>query len=450
MNSFNYIKAIGIHVLIGFGVYSFPVLSKVYLIAIIIYFSYKVFAVKHALRTVQILFACSYIVGSEVFMRMTGGHFLYETSKYLVIIFCLIGLFTAKPNRQPISYITYIFLLVPGILIAGLNITANTTIRTAIAFNLSGPFCLGIVALFLYKMKISYRNFHKLFLLMVLPLITMTTYLFLYTPSIKDLITGTGSNFAVSGGFGPNQVATVLGLGMFIFSIRFFMRSPSLFLKIVNGSILAAISYRGIITFSRGGVLTALFMIATFIMLYIRKVNLKSKLRISKLLFVFVGIGMLIWLYSALQTNGFIEKRYANQDALGREKQDITTGRNDLVSFELEEFFKHPILGVGVGKIKELREEKEGVIAASHNEMSRILAEHGMFGVLAFVILIITPLILRLNNKSNVFFYSCYLFWFLTINHSSMRIAAPAFLYGLCLLDIVYKSPKTKPKKIPR
>ena len=40
----------------------------------------------------------------------------------------------------------------------------------------------------------------------------MTTYLFLYTPSIKSVLSGTGSNFATSGGFGPNQVSTILGL----------------------------------------------------------------------------------------------------------------------------------------------------------------------------------------------------------------------------------------------
>ena len=135
-----------------------------------------------------------------------------------------------------------------------------------------------------------------------------------------------------------------------------------------------------------------------------------------------------------------IENRYANKDALGREKEDISTGRGNLISFEIDEFLNNPILGVGVGKIKELREQKEGILSASHNEMSRILSEHGLFGVTALLILLLTPLFFRFKNKSNIFFYSFYFFWFLTINHSAMRIAAPAFVYGLCLLDIQYKS----------
>ena len=434
------------HVLIGIAVYSFQVLSKFYLIAIFLYFSHLIIRSKPQQKILHVLIACSYVVGSEVFLRMTGGNFLYETSKYLVILFCVMGILTIK-LKQPIPYIIYVLLLIPGVLVAGFNMTEDTTIRTAIAFNLSGPVCLGVVAIFCYKQKMTYSNVHRVLLNMALPLVAATTYLFLYTPSIRDTITGTGSNFAASGGFGPNQVATVLGLGMFVFSIRFFMLSPSLFLKLINGFIVAAMSFRAIITFSRGGVLTALIMIAAFVFFYFRKVNTKAKFRISRTVFIFISLGLLIWLFSSIETSGLIDKRYANQDALGREKRDISTGRSDLVLFEIDEFLKHPVFGVGVGKIKELRQKSEGIEAASHNEMSRILSEHGLFGMVAFLILLITPLIFRIRNKSNVFFYSFYLFWFLTINHSSMRIAAPAFVYGLCLLDIQYKQAIKKKTK---
>jgi hypothetical protein len=451
LKNFNYIKIITLHVLIGLLVYSFSGLSIIYLSGIFVYFTYTIFKAKPSQKALKVLMACSYIVGAEVFIRMTGGNFLYEVSKYLVILFTLMGVFTVKLSKQPIPYIIYGFLLVPGIIVAGFNATAQTTLRTDIAFNLSGPICLGIVAVFCFKRKISYQNVQSVLLSMALPLIAMTAYLFFYTPDIRETITGTGSNFAASGGFGPNQVSTVLGLGMFVFTLRLFMLSPNLLLKILNGGLLAAISFRGIVTFSRGGVITALFMIAAFIYFYFMKVNVKAKFRISRMVFVLISLGLAVWLFSSIQTSGLIENRYANQDALGREKADVSTGRSDLISFELEEFFKNPVIGVGVGKIKELRQKSEGIEAASHNEMSRILSEHGLFGLIALLILLLTPLFFRMRNKSNIFFYSCYLFWFLTINHSAMRIAAPAFIYGLCLLDIQYKSVGIKnSKKVKR
>ena len=87
MKNFNYIKAIVLHILIGFGVYNLKVLSKVYLLAIFIYFTNQIFKAKPSQKAVKVLMACSYVVGVEVFLRMTGGSLLYETSKYLVILF---------------------------------------------------------------------------------------------------------------------------------------------------------------------------------------------------------------------------------------------------------------------------------------------------------------------------------------------------------------------------
>lgn len=397
-------------------------------------------------RPFQILLGCAYLVGAEVFIRMTGGAFFYEVSKYGVILFCLIGLLTTGASKKALPYYAYLLLLIPGILVAGFTQEATTLIRKAIAFNLSGPVCLGIVAIYCYTRNLTYKQIHFILLALALPILSMSAYLSWITPDLREVISSTGSNFASSGGFGPNQVATVLGIAMFVFTVRFFMRSPTLLLKGVNLFLLAFVSFRAIVTFSRGGVITAVVMILFFLIIYYWYSKPKLKSALFKYIFLFFCIALLTWMYSSYQTNGFIDKRYANEDALGREKEDISTGRKQLIDFELNAFYSNPILGVGVGKVKELRYEKENVQAASHNEVSRILSEHGLFGLLAFSILFFTPLILRLQNKYNLFFYSCFLFWFLTINHSSMRIAAPAFIYGLCLLNIKYETPRISRK----
>lgn len=179
--------------------------------------------------------------------------------------------------------------------------------------------------------------------------------------------------------------------------------------------------------------------------------NHTSKTQKRNLLFSLIGflvIGLVTWLISASQTNGLIEKRYANQNAMGIEKSDVTTGRGELFLAEFDEFLEHPFLGVGVGRVKDLRFQKTGIHAASHNEMSRIIAEHGLLGMIAFTILLLVPLFFRLQNRSNVLFFSFYLFWLLTINHSAMRIAAPAFIYALSLLYIIDDTPSLHRKQI--
>jgi hypothetical protein len=72
-------------------------------------------------------------------------------------------------------------------------------------------------------------------------------------PKYQDVITGTQSNFETSGGFGPNQVATFLGLGMFVFFSRIILESRSKFMLILNLIIALNISYRGIVTFLEAG-----------------------------------------------------------------------------------------------------------------------------------------------------------------------------------------------------
>jgi len=442
-----YFKLLIFHIVLAVGVYVFKPLALAYFLCIVVFFSYKILMASKKYKTFYVLFACAYLIGVEVFLRMNNGTIAYEAIKYLVIFFMLIGLITNSFSNKSLIYVVYILLLIPGIFVAVSDMGFETNIRKAIAFNLSGPICLGITAIFCYKRSITFNQMKMVLLALLLPLVSMTFYLFLFTPNLQEAVTGTESNFLTSGGFGPNQVATVLGIGMFVLATRFFMSKERLPYRFIDLFLLGVLTYRALITFSRGGVFTAIIMILFFIAIYYLKVNLKTKFRIKFSLFVFLIMVFFTWAYSSIQTGGFIEKRYANQDAAGREKADVTTGRTDLVAFEFKEFIDNPFLGIGVGKVKEVRLNETGVEAASHNEMSRIVAEHGLLGVFAFLILLITPLLFRLKNKTNLFFYSFYFFWLLTINHSAMRIAASAFIYGLCLLTIKYEEPSIPRKQ---
>tara|TARA_R110002033_G_scaffold38827_7_gene78329 strand:- start:2001 stop:3359 length:1359 start_codon:yes stop_codon:yes gene_type:complete len=442
-----YYKLLLFHALLGILIFVFKPLATLYFFVMTVFFSYKILMVSKNKKTFYVLIACAYVVGIEVFLRMNNGTFFYEASKYLVIVFIIMGLVSNSFKNQALIYVVYLLLLIPGIFVAVTDMGFETNIKRAIAFNLSGPICLGISAVFCYKRSIRFKQLKIVLLAFLLPLVSMLVYLFLYTPDLASVITGTESNFATSGGFGPNQVATVLGIGIFVLTVKFFMYKTSFSTRVLDLVLLGLFAFRAIITFSRGGVITAMIMIICFLVLYYWKVNFRTKVRLKKYLLIFLGLMVFTWIFSSIQTGGFIDKRYANEDAAGREKEDVTTGRTDLIAFELNEFIDHPFLGIGVGKVKEVRLDETGVAAASHNEMSRIVAEHGLLGIFAFLILLITPLVFRLHNKSNLLFYSFYLFWLLTINHSAMRIAAPGFIYALCLLNITYEKPQNKVNK---
>jgi len=433
-----YLLLLGIHVLIGFSIYIFEAFANLYFV--LVFGTFLFFLFKNQNQNNEALIAAAYITGGEVFFRMTTGSFIpHEVGKYGVIGFILLGLFFSGTSRKSGPYWLYLFLLLPGLLFTAINLNYGSDVRRAIVFNLSGPFCLGIAALYCMDRKITYKQLQYICWAIGLPVVAMAIYLFFYTPDTRSVLSGTGSNFALSGGFGPNQVSTALGLGIFAMVIQLFVWSKHKLLVIINIALLSLISYRAIITFSRGGVITALVISGLFIIFYAQKTSAKTRGRIFFYTIILLITGAITWGLSSSRTSGLIDKRYANKDAAGRIKEDVSTGRADLINAELEAFYENPITGIGIGKIKEYREEKTGISAATHNEVSRILSEHGLAGLIALGILVIYPLLYRIRNRTNYLFFSAFAFWFLTINHSSMRIAAPALIYALCLLNITYE-----------
>ncbi|GAA3567476.1 O-antigen ligase family protein [Snuella lapsa] len=385
----------------------------------------------------QVFLACAYFAGAEVLFRMTDGAIAYEASKYLVILFMLLGMFFKGINGKGYPYFLYLILLVPSILMASTTLSFFANFRTNIAFVLSGPVCLGIAALFCYDRKVTNKQLLDIVMYVSLPIISMTVYLFLYNPSIKDTLSGTASNGAMSGGFGPNQVSTALGLGMFAMVVRLFMKSPTLFLRVLNIVVLGGMTFRAIVTFSRGGVVAAVIVIAAFLgsLFYRSSYRMKNQILVS---FVLMCITIAItWMISSDQTMGLIDKRYANENAQGIKKKDITTGRIDLFKEEIDGFLGSPFLGIGASRVKDIRVENSGTSLPSHNEIGRLLSEHGLLGIVIIMILIIKPMGYRTSNKRNYFFYAFLAFWFATINHSGMRIAAPGLLYAFALLNVV-------------
>src|SRR5690606_5796754 len=204
-------------------------------------------------------------------------------------------------------------------------------------------------------------KFLKILDYMVYPLISMTVYIVLYSPDIRETITNTASNSAVSGGYGPNQVATVLGLGVFLLLSRLLIPYKNILVQWTMLFFMILVAYRSLLTFSRGGVLVAVVMSLAFIVILYLSTSLKNKAKISLKMTGIVLVTLALWSYTIFQTGGLIGNRYANEDALGREKEDLTTGRVDLLETEIDAFKGSPFFGVGVGQVKSYFEAELGI-----------------------------------------------------------------------------------------
>jgi O-antigen ligase len=440
-----YLKFVIIHLLIGLAIFLVPPISKVYAIAIILVGFRYVILRKNANN--EALYVAAYIVGAEVFLRMTQGNIFEQYAKYGVMGILIIGMFFRGFSKNAIMYWIFGLLLLPGIIYGFFTLNFETDIRKAITFNIIGPITLTVSAIYCYQRIVTFQQIKNIIDMLAYPLMATLVYMYLYTPDIKAVVTNTQSNFETSGGFGPNQVSTILGLGIFLFFIKVILNSKTIGIRNINIFFFLFITFRGIVTFSRGGVITGFVMIIIVVILLLVFTSSQGKSKVVSLV-VFGLIALSgVWAYSSIQTSGLIDKRYANKDAKGRVKESKLTGREKLIESELNMFLDNPILGIGVGKNKEYREETTGIEAASHNEITRMLAEHGMFGLFGLIILLVTPMVLYLNNKQNIFVFSFVVFWILTINHAAMRLAAPAFIYALSLLKVQFVDETTVPRE---
>lgn len=436
----SYIFLLMFHFFLGALIFAFPFASIIYTLSIFVFGVYYI--VKTQNKNNEVLIVSAYVVGVEVLLRMTNGMILNEFGKYSVLFFMFLGMIYSGFNKNGLLYGIFLLLLIPGIILSTTALNFETNIRKAIAFNISGPVCLGISSIYCYQRKISFDRLKQVITAFCMPLVVTVVYLFFYAPNVKDVITGTQSNFETSGGFGPNQVSTILGLGVFVFFVQLLMNSKSRLLQVINAGFVLTFAFRGIVTFSRGGVITAVVMIFLFLLVLFFQANKNAKPKITVIIILSFLTGLGVWGYSSFETKGFINKRYANEDALGRRKKSILSGREVLIASEWQMFLDNPILGVGVGKNKELRKQQTGIDLATHNEITRMLAEHGLFGVIDLLILFFTPLFLFFNNRQNILALSFLVFWLLTINHAAMRLAAPAFVYALALLSVQIKIPQ--------
>lgn len=435
-----------LHIGIGSLIAYHPPLSKIYLLLIVLIGFYIV--VKNKNENNEILYVIAYIAGSEVFFRTTHGNLIHEFGKYSMLFFTFLGFYyNGFPNiKNP--YWIYLLLLLPSVLLSLMYLDGD--LRRKISFEILGPVCMGVLALYTYRRKISIKEINTILSLIALPILSSCVYLLLKYPHTIYNVNPNNSNFYFSGNYGPNQMATALGLGVFIYLLKIITESDSKKIFYLNAIIFCVIFYRGLLTFSRGGIATGVIVVLTlFLSIYIsRNEFYKLKIKLGLLLIILTSIFTL----TAYQTENSLFNRYANIEIFDSTDRAKTRGRYIQVESDIKNFTENPILGVGVGKGKEIRKREYNIDLRTHTEITRLLSEHGVLGLFCLLILIFYPLQLYYNNLQNFYLLPFFIFWLFTINHSATRTIAPLFLYALSLLQINVEneeSPSPDGSKLP-
>jgi hypothetical protein len=423
-----------IHILFGFIAVVLPIFIPLLFLAVSLLYLIKYSAYdKHKAYTLLFI---SYLSGLEILNRSVGGSFLpYEIGKYIQIGFILVNMFFAKTWFNSFIGILIILLLIPS-----LSVFPSDTYKYFV-FNSLGIFTLGFIIAFTAYQKIFINDFIKILKAFLFPCITFVTYITLKTPVYSEIDFRLGANVSTAGGFGSNQVATLLGASICLLVI---MLDQKYYIinRLFTQVLIIYFTLRALLTFSRGGVV-GMILSVLIAFLFFRKIRKDSAIKLA----VLASAMVIVFLITNAITNGQLLLRYKGETtgtlAGSREKtlESFSSGRNNFAEVDLYVWADNIILGVGPGRVQFIR-YKYGLYddAPPHTEVTRLLAEDGLFGLAINLILIFWPLyvISRTPSRDMKFIKSIlFIFAYATTFHSATRTGLTPLLYGLASMDIM-------------
>lgn len=388
-----------------------------------------------------------YLVSFEMLGRMAKAYpyIPTEIGKYFLIFFCSLGIIiNGIRNSQGI---VMGLLLLPALLYD----VSEQRVFTDIVFNAFGPLGLALGIAFLFKTRISQHQFNQVLHLMWLACISALFFTFIKTPDLDSIDFGLKSEFATTAETSSNQVSTILGLGMFLSFYAVIKRLKFSGFLLGDLAILMLFSFQGLLSFSRGGMLIAASAMLIFFIFGNETKSIKNRGKI-----ITTGILAVLSLYVIAQlanqiTDGNLFLRYSGETAgtlLGTKEKTadvIVSGRLTIFNEDLEIWSEHPLWGTGIGSSRYLRAKSYKVVP--HVELSRLLAEHGILGLLYFALLIwilwrIYQSYSHYLNKG--FFLALVILGVLTTFHAAMRTFVTPTLLVISVLNVV---PNNKPSK---
>ncbi|MBF0430917.1 MAG: O-antigen ligase family protein [Fibrobacteria bacterium] len=427
---------VGIHIVLGLFIQKDSNFSTIWAYLAL---AYGIHAIQFKKKQNLAHFFAAYMVGLELILRMTRANIFWEYGKYSTILLLLMGLKTNPFNlRFNKSIFAYFLLLTPSIILSDPNVS-GMALREMIASTLSGPALLCLATMYFNKTTMTLAEFTKTVLYLLLPLISALSFLIKNFYNLEDITFNMYSNYELSGGYGPNQVSTALGFGVILIFLCFLLKQ-SLFHKFYRDlAFFGLFLVFGLLTFSRGGVITAViscFLLILYFQFSAKKRNLTERIFLMSILAIVIFFQL--WRSLNSFTDGMLTQRY--QVIAHTDVRFSFTGRQDIIKDDIEIFKDNFLLGVGPGMGRIARSHYSfGRQASAHTEFTRMLAEHGLLGLLSLFFMLTLPFQKFKEHKitdSKLVLIAFVSFSLLTVSHSSMRLALPAFVYGLAFVTL--------------
>ena len=379
----------------------------------------------------------AYIAASDVFWRMTSASVPWEVSKLsLIVIFALaIVRIIRRPRRIGLPLLA-LLLLAPSAVVTLERFGVGSNGRERLSFELAAHVALVFGVIALSNLRVERQKLAGILWVIIGPVVAVNTVATLGTVGLQSGDYSAGlSNAASSGGYGPNQVSALIGVGAMLATfLVFFERRPPL--RVFAAVLAVWFLAQSALTFSRGGSFNLVVALIVAIPFFLRTAQMAMRFLAVATLVVLVIALVMIPVIQGITGNQFGE-RFTSSDP---------TLRTDLMRVEMEAWQDNLALGVGVGMMERTVEDRgaadrgEQPELPTHTEYTRLLAEHGLLGL--GVILVLIALAFRAVRSQRLLdgriFAVVLVAWCATeVGHSATRLALVPFLFALASMPIV-------------
>ena len=383
----------------------------------------------------------AYLTGAEVLWRMSKSMLPWEFGKYATFLIFFVALLRTGKLKGPIPAFLFFLFLLPSIVLPLANISTGV-LTDQLSFNLSGPLALMMSVWFFSHLKVNAKQLNRILLALITPIFAIALIAFRGIATAKELVFINDSNFATSGNYGPNQVSAILGLGAMATLFWALDNKLPRGLRIFLLGVALYLAGQCVMTFSRTGLYLAVGGAALTILFLIQERRLRMQL-IGGLCVVSILVAFVLLPRLDKFTEGSLTKRFSDTSG---------SGRSEIMQEDWRIFLENPLFGVGPGQAKNYLKGSYGSdgehTVAAHNEFARLLAEHGMWGLAAILMMVYLGLQhfkSARTAKGRALNAALMLWCFGFLYSTAMRIVAPSFLFGLTAMFILpEKSEKTE------
>ncbi|MCB1038290.1 MAG: O-antigen ligase family protein [Acidimicrobiales bacterium] len=385
------------------------------------------------------LLLAAYLTGAEIVWRQARSPVPYQLAPYLMILISVLAVILLFPSINGLGRraLLYVGLLLPSL---ALTISATSgNARQLIAFSLAGPFAIAFLVVWLSQVGVAPWLYRRLLWTMAIagvgPLTVAVTNLNDYLGTGEQLVFSDASNFTASGGFGPVQVSSSLGLTV-LACILLTLVEPEFLNRVLAGLVGFAAGVQSLLTFSRGGMFSTAFAVAALALVIAN--NPQGRRRVATVVVIVFALGYFVVIPRLdAFTQGAFKERFTNTES----------GRTDLATSDVDVFKRNPIFGVGPGMTKyqrlsyevcELRNDRCADEASSHTEFTRMMSEHGTVGVASMVVLLSLAWAAIARADQDRFLPVAFIIWALAqMFYANIRIVAVAFAFGLAFVQVI-------------